>query len=183
MIYGAGEIGSTLARQFAKGKLDYEVVGFIDDDPALNGSLVVGVPVSVVRSTIWSRCFATGRPGCLVIADHQSVGREDAPGPRCRGEDWGADEDHSVAVRNGGAREWVARPSIFGRSTTRILLGRQMIEIDPDSDRADGDGASGAWSPGRGGASAARSCRQICCSTPSSCCCSISMRRSCTTCR
>jgi FlaA1/EpsC-like NDP-sugar epimerase len=45
VIYGAGELGSTLVRQYQKGKLGYHVVGFVDDDPKLLHSLVLGVKV------------------------------------------------------------------------------------------------------------------------------------------
>jgi len=45
VIYGAGELGSTLVRQYKKGKLDYHIVGFVDDDATLKGSYVLGVRV------------------------------------------------------------------------------------------------------------------------------------------
>ncbi|HQB91468.1 MAG TPA: nucleoside-diphosphate sugar epimerase/dehydratase, partial [Sphaerochaeta sp.] len=45
IIYGAGELGSTLVRQYKKGKLAYHIVGFVDDDMNLKGSYVLGVRV------------------------------------------------------------------------------------------------------------------------------------------
>lgn len=45
LVYGAGEIGLQLARQFYKKKLPYHLVGFVDDDPAKQRSLVGGLTV------------------------------------------------------------------------------------------------------------------------------------------
>ena len=45
VIYGAGELGSTLIRQYQKGKLLYHIVGLADDDPKLKGALVLGIKV------------------------------------------------------------------------------------------------------------------------------------------
>lgn len=45
VIYGAGEVGSTLVRQYEKGKLEYQIVGFIDDDPLKVQSIVLGTKV------------------------------------------------------------------------------------------------------------------------------------------
>lgn len=45
IVYGAGEIGLQLSRQFFKKKLPYHLVGFIDDDPAKQFSIVGGLTV------------------------------------------------------------------------------------------------------------------------------------------
>jgi FlaA1/EpsC-like NDP-sugar epimerase len=45
IIYGAGEIGIQLARQFFKKKLNFNLIGFVDDDKSKWGSLVAGLPV------------------------------------------------------------------------------------------------------------------------------------------
>ncbi|MFA5448010.1 MAG: polysaccharide biosynthesis protein, partial [Sphaerochaeta sp.] len=45
VVYGAGELGSTLVRQSRKGKLDFRIVGFVDDDENLKGSYILGVRV------------------------------------------------------------------------------------------------------------------------------------------
>ncbi|WP_422482076.1 polysaccharide biosynthesis protein [Pleomorphochaeta sp. DL1XJH-081] len=45
LVYGAGEIGLQLARQFYKKKLPYHLVGFVDDDPAKQHSIVGGLTV------------------------------------------------------------------------------------------------------------------------------------------
>lgn len=45
IIYGAGELGCTMARMCLKGKFDYRILGFVDDDPGLQKGMVVGFPV------------------------------------------------------------------------------------------------------------------------------------------
>lgn len=45
IVYGAGELGCTMARMCLKGKFDYRIVGFLDDDPGLRGGMVIGFPV------------------------------------------------------------------------------------------------------------------------------------------
>ena len=45
LVYGAGEIGLQLARQFYKKKLPFNILGFLDDDPAKQHSIVGGVTV------------------------------------------------------------------------------------------------------------------------------------------
>lgn len=42
VIYGAGELGNTLVRQYQKGKLPYHIVGFVDDEPTLQGLYLLG---------------------------------------------------------------------------------------------------------------------------------------------
>lgn len=45
VIYGAGEIGIQLSRQFFKKKLDYHLLGYVDDDSSKWNSLVAGLTV------------------------------------------------------------------------------------------------------------------------------------------
>jgi len=45
LVYGAGELGKTLALQSRKGKLHYNVIGFIDDDKEKQGTLILNCPV------------------------------------------------------------------------------------------------------------------------------------------
>lgn len=45
VVYGAGDIGTMLARQYFNGKLEYELVGYVDDDPSLRKTDVLGIPV------------------------------------------------------------------------------------------------------------------------------------------
>lgn len=45
VVYGAGEIGTMLVRQYHAGKLKYEIVAFVDDADLLQDTDVLGVPV------------------------------------------------------------------------------------------------------------------------------------------
>ena len=45
LLYGAGEVGEQLLRMYRRDKLDYKVVGLIDDDPLKKNTLVHGLPV------------------------------------------------------------------------------------------------------------------------------------------
>ncbi|MGB4407234.1 MAG: nucleoside-diphosphate sugar epimerase/dehydratase [Sphaerochaeta sp.] len=45
IVYGAGELGDTLVRQYNKGRLPFHIVGFVDDDPDLQGTVLLGLKV------------------------------------------------------------------------------------------------------------------------------------------
>lgn len=45
IIYGAGELGCAMARMCLKGKFNYKILGFLDDDSGLQGGMVVGFPI------------------------------------------------------------------------------------------------------------------------------------------
>ena len=45
IVYGAGELGNTLVRQYQKGRLPFHIVGFVDDDPDLQGTVLLGLKV------------------------------------------------------------------------------------------------------------------------------------------
>jgi FlaA1/EpsC-like NDP-sugar epimerase len=45
LIYGAGEIGMQLVRQHFRNRLQYSIVGFIDDNPIKKGAMINGIRV------------------------------------------------------------------------------------------------------------------------------------------
>ncbi len=45
IIYGAGDLGTTLVRQSRKGKLPFKIVGFVDDNPDYDRSSILGIRV------------------------------------------------------------------------------------------------------------------------------------------
>jgi FlaA1/EpsC-like NDP-sugar epimerase len=45
VIYGAGDLGTTLVRQSKKGKLPFKIVGFVDDNPDYDRSSILGIRV------------------------------------------------------------------------------------------------------------------------------------------
>lgn len=52
IVYGAGEIGMQLARQYFKKKLPYSLMGFIDDDPFKQESMLQGLVVMGTLDTL-----------------------------------------------------------------------------------------------------------------------------------
>ncbi|MHB8132376.1 MAG: nucleoside-diphosphate sugar epimerase/dehydratase, partial [Mobilitalea sp.] len=52
IVYGAGEIGGLLARQYFKRKLPYSIIGFVDDDPLKQESMIQGIPVLGTSSAL-----------------------------------------------------------------------------------------------------------------------------------
>lgn len=45
LVYGAGELGATIVRQFQRGNIPFHIVGFIDDDSSLQDTYVMGTRV------------------------------------------------------------------------------------------------------------------------------------------
>lgn len=52
IVYGAGEIGMQLARQYFKKKLPYSLIGFIDDDPSKQEAMLQGLVVMGTLDTL-----------------------------------------------------------------------------------------------------------------------------------
>lgn len=67
IVYGAGELGSTLVRQYQKGKLAYRIVGFVDDDASLRGNYILGVRVYGTVSDL-SQILIDKKAKTLIIA-------------------------------------------------------------------------------------------------------------------
>ncbi|MDY4609707.1 MAG: nucleoside-diphosphate sugar epimerase/dehydratase [Sphaerochaetaceae bacterium] len=126
IVYGAGEIGSTLVRQFAKGKLEYKIVGFVDDDPSLQGVLVTGIPVLGAVSDL-EQVMRSRKAGVLIIAITNLSGAK-------------MQMALDAAVKTDAKVQII--PSLFelnerGNKNVDLrsinyedLLGRQMVEID-----------------------------------------------------
>jgi len=45
LVYGAGELGCAMARMCLKGKFDYNIIGFLDDNPEFKDGMILGFPV------------------------------------------------------------------------------------------------------------------------------------------
>ena len=67
IVYGAGEIGMQLARQFHRSKLDYHIVGFIDDDEEKQHLIVQGITVMGSLQTL-PTLLRGGAVDVLIIA-------------------------------------------------------------------------------------------------------------------
>lgn len=75
IIVGANHTGELLWRSIMRGGLPYHVVGFVDEDPTLVGTRVVGVPVI---GTIEQTCQLASRRGVreVLIATGELSGRQ-----------------------------------------------------------------------------------------------------------
>ena len=125
LVYGAGEIGITIVRQFQKGNVPYHVIGFVDDEPSLLGSYIVGMKV---LGTIDSLGVLLSSYSCsvLIIAISQ-IDQEHV----CKAID--AAKEHGCEVKiiprlfemQQGAREFDLRNLDYAD-----LLGRPLTYID-----------------------------------------------------
>lgn len=67
LVYGAGELGCAMARLSNKGKFDYKIAGFIDDNSSLKGELEFGIPVLGTIKDLHS-IFQRSKFNVLIIA-------------------------------------------------------------------------------------------------------------------
>ncbi len=67
LVYGAGELGCAMARLSNKGKFDYKITGFIDDNSSLKGELEFGIPVLGTIKDLHS-IFQRSKFNVLIIA-------------------------------------------------------------------------------------------------------------------
>ncbi len=126
IVFGAGEIGKTLARQSISGKLPYNVLGFIDDADVKSGSLILNKPVYGNIDKLEDALINT-RARILIIAITQLSAEK---------------MQQAVAIANGLSREIKIVPSLFELENNnkrtldlrnldyKDLLGRKLIEID-----------------------------------------------------
>lgn len=128
LVYGAGEIGKALARQSTKGKLDYNIVGFIDDDKVKRGSLILNKQVLGDIKDL-PKALTTTKAKILIIAVTELS----------------ADKmQEAVSAANTNNVEVKIVPSLFELENSnkqpidlrsidyKDLLGRKLIEIDKE---------------------------------------------------
>ena len=127
IIYGAGELGSTLVRQYQKGKFTYHVVGLVDDDPKLVGTYVVGMKVFSTVNYL-SDVLKETRAKVLIIAitnidqEHMLKAVDAAKENGCE-----IKVIPSLFELQQGAKELDLRSLDYGD-----LLGRPLITIDKE---------------------------------------------------
>ncbi|NCC63996.1 MAG: polysaccharide biosynthesis protein [Spirochaetia bacterium] len=127
IIYGAGELGSTLVRQYQKGKFTYHVVGLVDDDPKLVGTYVVGMKVYSTVNYL-SDVLKETRAKVLIIAitnidqEHMLKAVDAAKENGCE-----VKVIPSLFELQQGAKELDLRSLDYGD-----LLGRPLITIDKE---------------------------------------------------
>lgn len=127
IIYGAGEIGTMLVRHFRNGKLEYEVVGFVDDSDKLQNTDVLGIPVLGKVDDLDSIIKKTGAD--TVIIGITGLEQE----PMYKAVDAAKDNNCEVKIiptlfeMSQGARELDLRNLDY-----QDLLGRPLIQIDKE---------------------------------------------------
>lgn len=125
IIYGAGEIGTMLVRHFRNGKLEYEVVGFVDDSDKLQNTDVLGIPVLGKIDDLDSIIKRTG--ATAVIIGITGLGQE----PMYKAIDAAKDNGCEIKIiptlfeMSQGAKELDLRNLDY-----QDLLGRPLIQID-----------------------------------------------------
>lgn len=132
IVYGAGELGNTLVRQYQKGKLPYHIVGFVDDDPALKGTYLLGLRIFGTVDDLDKAITATQSKVLIIaitaIAQEQMLKAVDA-----------AKENECEVmvipslfeIQQSGSKELDLRSLDYAD-----LLGRPLIKIDRDPIRA-----------------------------------------------
>lgn len=129
LVFGVGEIGLSLAQQWQKGKFDYKIIGFIDDDPKLKKVLLKNIPV-LGNSDEVEEILKQTKADCFIIAITKLSG----------------DVMHKVVMqaKNAGSEiliiqtlfdfktdsEVEEKPISFRKLNIEDLLGRSLIKID-----------------------------------------------------
>ena len=126
VVYGAGELGCTMARMCLKGKFDYRIVGFLDDDPGLRGGMVMGFPVLGSSDDVDAILRNTDADTLVIAITHISAAKIQTMVDASR--------------KYGGGVKIV--PNLFetkGRSSVSVrdinyedLLGRSLITIEKE---------------------------------------------------
>ena len=126
IIYGAGEMGSSMGRMASRGKFSYNVQGYIDDKKALQGEIVLGYPVLGTLDNL-DFVLRTHRVDTLIIAISKI-----SPAKIQKAATIAADNDVNLKIV----------PSLFegkGRSDVSVrdldysdLLGRNLITIEKE---------------------------------------------------
>jgi FlaA1/EpsC-like NDP-sugar epimerase len=127
LVYGAGEIGKMLASQATKGKLNYNIVGFIDDDEVKSRTLILNRPVLGTVDQI-EDILVRRKIDTLIIAITELSAEH---------------LQQAVAAANATGAEVKIVPSLFELENNQKqksvdlrtinyqdLLGRKLIEID-----------------------------------------------------
>ncbi|MGD1821346.1 MAG: nucleoside-diphosphate sugar epimerase/dehydratase, partial [Pleomorphochaeta sp.] len=128
IVFGAGEIGKTLARQSISGKLPYNVLGFIDDESVKHDTLILNKPVYGNLEKLEDTLINTHAKTLIIGITQLSAEKM----------------QEAVAIANGLSIELKIVPSLFELENSdkrtldlrnidyKDLLGRKLIEIDKE---------------------------------------------------
>ncbi|MBI9096757.1 MAG: polysaccharide biosynthesis protein [Sphaerochaeta sp.] len=132
IVYGAGELGNTLVRQYNKGRLPFHIVGFVDDDPDLQGTVLLGLKVFGTVEAL-DKALKQTQSKALIIAITEITQEK-----MLAAVDAAKENNCEVMVipslfemQQGGAKELDLRSLDYAD-----LLGRPLIKIDREPIKA-----------------------------------------------
>lgn len=125
VIYGAGEIGQTLIRQYYTGKLHYDITALVDDSENLKRTSVLGIPVLGTRDDISSLLSKTKSNVLIIAIADLPESSMDKAVEEARKADASIKIVPSLFEIQNGSREFDLRNVDY-----KDLLGRNLIEID-----------------------------------------------------
>ena len=125
VIYGAGEIGQTLIRQYYTGKLHYDITALVDDSENLKRTSVLGIPVLGTKDDISSLLSKTKSNVLIIAIADLPESSMDKAVEEARKADASIMIVPSLFEIQNGSREFDLRNVDY-----KDLLGRNLIEID-----------------------------------------------------
>ena len=125
LIYGAGEIGQTLIRQYYAGKLHYDIIALVDDSENLKRTSVLGIPVLGTKDDISSLLSKTKSNVLIIAIADLPESSMDKAVEEARKADASIMIVPSLFEIQNGSREFDLRNVDY-----KDLLGRNLIEID-----------------------------------------------------
>lgn len=125
VIYGAGEIGQTLIRQYYAGKLHYDITALVDDSENLKRTSVLGIPVLGTKDDISSLLSKTKSNVLIIAIADLPESSMDKAVEEARKADASIKIVPSLFEIQNGSREFDLRNVDY-----KDLLGRNLIEID-----------------------------------------------------
>jgi FlaA1/EpsC-like NDP-sugar epimerase len=157
LIYGAGDAGEMIVREMIQARASaYEPIGFIDDNPALTGHRIHGVPVLGTRADL-QRVVTAERPQEILIA----IPTADAATIRVI---LSALEPHQIRITTLPTLAQIfdgkARVSQIRELAPEDFLTRAAITLDPSAIRGVFAGKR-VMVTGAGGSIGSELCRQI----------------------
>ncbi len=126
LIIGAGDLGETLARDFFKNASSYQVVGFIDDNPAKIGTTIHGVRVHGNRQSIPIIAKTLRADEALIAINNISSENMESILDICHR----ANLRHRVVPAMSDLVNGKIRLSHFRKVEVADLLGRTPLKID-----------------------------------------------------
>ncbi|WP_425358143.1 polysaccharide biosynthesis protein [Sphaerochaeta globosa] len=127
VVYGAGDLGNTLVRQYKKGNLPYHIAGFVDDNPSLRGTYLLGIKVYGNLDNLADTITQVQAKVLIIAITH--IDQEQILKAVDAARDAGCDIKviPSLFEMQQGAKELDLRNLDYGD-----LLGRSLISIDKE---------------------------------------------------